>query len=93
MPTSTPDTHILQVRVPKVLWERFSHVCRYNNASNSEVIREFLRAMVKEHRDLMATLKGSQTTAAASSPAELAKEQHDGLRASSDELWGDEPIK
>ncbi len=42
------DSHTMQIRVPKRLWERFKHVCNEVDTTPSESIREFMRAVTRE---------------------------------------------
>ena len=55
MPEAEEDVkkaHIMQIRVEWSLWKRFKSCCNRNDATPSEVVREFMRAMVREERGL-----------------------------------------
>tara|TARA_R100000808_G_C2149817_1_gene158360 strand:- start:1294 stop:1578 length:285 start_codon:yes stop_codon:yes gene_type:complete len=45
-------THIMQVRIPHRLWKKFQDLCAQSDATPSEVVREMIRSVVRESRNL-----------------------------------------
>ena len=45
-------THIMQIRIPHRLWKKFQDLCSQSDATPSEVVREMIRSVVRESRNL-----------------------------------------
>jgi antitoxin component of RelBE/YafQ-DinJ toxin-antitoxin module len=54
--------HIMQIRVEHTLWKKFKRYCAHNDATPSEIVREFMRAMIREERGLSKTLDQAQAS-------------------------------
>lgn len=90
--SSSSDSHTVQVRMPKRLWERFNHACRSVDTTASESIREYVRAVVREHsveEGLRLDAKEEQTRAAYTglSPQNVAQENYQRANRDSKALW------
>lgn len=83
--------HIMQIRVEQTLWKRFKSCCARNDATPSEIVREFMRAMVREERGLSKALDQAEAdlnSAIYTDVGAVSKQEHGKLKQSSDELWG-----
>jgi metal-responsive CopG/Arc/MetJ family transcriptional regulator len=49
-------THIMQIRIHETLWKKFQTLCDHSDTTPSETIREMIRNIVRESRDLDALL-------------------------------------
>lgn len=49
-------THIMQIRIHESLWKKFQILCDKSDATPSETVREMIRNVVRESRDLNALL-------------------------------------
>ena len=101
---SQDDSHTMQIRVPRRLWDRFRSTCTHHDATPSEVIREFMRAIVREEqevsdalsqveahtRDEFTPLPDQPTT---KSPTDHARSQHTRMTEDSRALWQPPPPK
>ena len=97
MPSATKDTHIMQVRVPKPLWERFTAACHRSNATPSESIREFMRSMVREEQQVIEQLNKAEaellsTGSGSTSPTDLGRAQWHRLRTGSVEINDEQEV-
>ena len=82
--------HIMQIRVEQALWKRFKGSCLRNDARRSEVVREFMRAMVREERGLSKTLDEAQRALEEHTYTDVgavAKVQHEKIKNESKDLW------
>ena len=82
--------HIMQIRVEQTLWKRFKSCCARNDATPSEIVREFMRAMVREERGLSKALDDAQAdldSAIYTDINAVSKQEHEKMRTSSEELW------
>ncbi len=90
--SATSDSHTVQVRMPKRLWERFNHACRSVDTTASESIREYVRAVVREHsaeEGLRLDAKEEQTRTAFTghSPQDVAQQNYQRASRDSKALW------
>ena len=94
MPSPSKDSHIMQVRVPKPLWERFTKACHRANATPSESIREFMRSLGREESEVIEALNSAEKalldgsrSADKASPTNIGREQWQKLRTGAIEEW------
>lgn len=94
MPKASPDTHIVQIRMPLVLWEKFSYSCKANLTNPSECIRQFARTYVAREMEVRASLEEDlekveeRRTMLKADASDLAREQHKKEHESSKEMFG-----
>ena len=82
--------HIMQIRVDMPLWKRFKSCCTRNDATPSEVVREIMRAMIREERGLSKALDEAQRDLEEHTYTDVgavAKVQHEKIKNESKDLW------
>ena len=74
MSKNESKTHIMQIRIPRRLWKNFQDLCSESDATPSEVVREMIRNVVRESRNLDETFGESEQTVRprTKSPSEIA---------------------
>jgi hypothetical protein len=86
-------THIMQIRIPGTLWKKFQILCDQSDATPSETVREMIRNVVRESRNLDALLAEHEQNIRTrmKSPAEVASETATNLKK--DSVKWEEPPK
>jgi len=85
------QNHIMQIRVDMPLWKRFRAVCLRNDTTPSEMVREFMRAMVREEQTIAAGLDAAEEDLkkqiSYTDVGKVAKKTHRHVKDASEEMW------
>ena len=78
-------THIMQIRIPHRLWKKFQGLCSQSDATPSEVVREMIRSVVRESRNLddMLEEREQEIRSRIKSPSEIALDTAKNLKSDS----------
>ena len=78
-------THIMQIRIPETLWKKFQILCDQSDATPSETVREMIRNVVRESRNLDELLQegGQAIRSRMKSPADIASDTAINLKKDS----------
>tara|TARA_R100000808_G_scaffold3464_2_gene12325 strand:- start:6468 stop:6764 length:297 start_codon:yes stop_codon:yes gene_type:complete len=83
-------THIMQIRMPRRLWTNFQSLCKQSDATPSEVVREMIRSVVRESRNLDEMLNEHEQNIRSrmKSPSEIGSTEAANLKK---DLWEEAP--
>jgi metal-responsive CopG/Arc/MetJ family transcriptional regulator len=83
------DTHTMQCRLPKKLWERFRSACQANDTNPSEAVREFMRMFVRQEAEVRGLVDQAEEEYQSrfASPSVIAQSLHKEKHMDSKVLW------